>query len=118
MHAELLFWRSLPAHATLPALAAHAGEMVRHAAAAAPLGTIPMLLGRLMALVQFGRCIPRTKQLRSLVAQRSQVRQQHPRTVRIDAGHALPSRPRRASEISVAGGIHPSVGETPLRRSA
>lgn len=118
IHAELLFWRSLPAHSTLPALAAHAVEVVRHAATSAPLGTIPMLLGRLMALVQFGRCIPRTKQLRSLIAQRSQTRQQQPRTVRIDAGHALPSQPRRASEIGVAGGTQPSVGETPLRRSA
>ena len=118
MHAELLFWRSLPNHASLPALASHAAEIVRHAAAAAPLGTIPMLLGRLMALVQFGRCIPRTKQLRSLLAQRSQTRGQQPLTVRIDAGHALPSRPRRASEIGVVRGAQPSVGETPLRRSA
>lgn len=118
MHAELLFWRSLPAQAVIPALASHTAEVVRHAAASAPLGTIPMLLGRLMALVQFGRCIPRTKQLRSLLAQRSHTRPPQPRTVRIDAGHSLPSRPRRASESGVVRGAQPSVGETPLRRSA
>ncbi len=118
MHAELLFWRSLPAHATLPALASHAAEIVRHAAASAPLGTVPMLLGRLMALVQFGRCIPRTKQLRSLLAQRPQPREQQPRTVRIDSGHALPSRPRRVGEPVTSVPSDSSARELPLRRSA
>lgn len=116
MHAELLFWRSLPAHATLPALAAHAAEVVRHAVSSAPFGTLPMLLGRLMALVQFGRCVPRTKQLRSLRAAAAFERQQ--RTVRIDSGHAVTSRPRRGGASHAPATPQPSVVETPLRRSA
>lgn len=117
MHAELLFWRSLPAHATLPALAAHAAEVMRHALATAPLGTLPMLLGRLMALVQFGRCMPRTKELRTLLAEAAGRRQQT-RTLRIDTGHALPSHPRRATAAGVSGAPQPSAEEVPLRRSA
>ncbi len=116
MHAERLFWRALPAYATLPALAAHAAEVVRHGVAAAPFGTLPMLLGRLMALVQFGACLPRANELRELSA--AARNRQQPRTVRIDSGHALPSRPRRAKE-PVAGSVsQPAVGKAPLRRSA
>lgn len=118
MHAELLFWRSLPAHAMLPALAAHAVEVIRHAAATAPMGTLPMLLGRLMALVQFGRCIPRGKQLRSLRAVASIERQKLPQTVRIESGHALQSRPRRLGDSRAPATSAPGVDETPLRRSA
>jgi hypothetical protein len=117
MHAEMLFWRSLPAHAAIPALAAHAGEVLRHVMATAPLGTLPMLLGRLMALVQFGRCLPRTKELRALLATTSRNRPAT-RTLRIDAGHALPSRPRRASDAATSGQPQPAIGDTPLRRSA
>jgi hypothetical protein len=117
MHAELLFWRSLPAHSTLSALAAHAAEVVRHAATTAPLGTLPMLLGRLMALVQFGRCVPRAKELRAIRARRSHSPQE-PRTLRIDSGHAVPSRPRRVGDTVPPVAKHPAVGESPLRRSA
>jgi len=122
MHAERLFWRSLPAHPPIPALVAHAAEVVRHALATAPLGTLPMLLGRLLALVQFGSCLPRARELKRLLvrsARREMVDWEHlPETVRIDAGHALPSRPRRAS--GAGRGIQPELGggDSPLRRSA
>ncbi len=121
MNAERLFWRSLPAHAAVPALAAHAAEVVRHAVATAPLGTLPMLVGRLLALVQFGSCLPRAKELKRLLARAARPEiaagGQVPDTLRIDAGHALPSRPRRAA---AGRGVRPEPGggDSPLRRSA
>jgi hypothetical protein len=121
LHAERLFWRSLVAHSTLPALAAHAVEIVRHAIASAPLGTLPMLLGRLMALVQFGSSLPRAKELRELRAEaatrgRTQSQSQ-PRTLRIDAGHTMPSRPRRAGDAA-ASPTQATGSDGTLRRSA
>lgn len=112
MHAERLFWRSLAAHSTLAALAAHAAEIARHAIVSAPLSTLPMLLGRLMAAVQFGSSLLRAKELRELRAEAARSHTQ-PRTLRIDAGHALPSRPRRAGDASQAPGT-----DSALRRSA
>lgn len=121
LHAERLFWRSLPAHAAVPALAAHAAEVVRHAVATAPLGTVPMLVGRLLALVQFGSCLPRAKELKRLLVEAARPAiadgGQVPATLRIDAGHALPSRPRReAADRGVRP--EPGGGDSPLRRSA
>lgn len=117
MNAERLFWRSLPTHATLPAVVAHAFEIARHAVAVAPLGTLPMLAGRLMALVQFGSCLPRARELKALLRQAAQPKTASdlPGTLRIDAGHALPAGPKgRRWQAEETG---PKV-EPPLRRSA
>lgn len=109
LHAERLFWRSLPASAPLPAVGLHAVEWLRHAVATAPLGILPMLTGRLLALVQFGSCMHRAAQLRGLrhgagaVGRHSADRE---RTIRIDAPHPRPSEPRRQEPPA------------PLRRSA
>jgi hypothetical protein len=90
LHAERLFWRSLACERIVPALVAHAGEVLRHAAATAPIGTFAMLAGRLTALVQFGSCFGRTRQLRSLMreaADREAAGDSSARTYRIDAPH-------------------------------
>jgi hypothetical protein len=93
LRAERLFWRSLACERLAPAMLAHAVEVLRHAAATAPLGTCGMLAGRLAALVQFGSCFGRTRQLRALMRQAA-TRAAHAdptaRTYRIDAPHEVP----------------------------
>jgi hypothetical protein len=107
LHAERLFWRSLAADSIVPALVAHAVEIVRHAAARAPLGTLPMLAGRLAALVQFGSSMPRARLLREAQRQATTAsKDAAPRTLRIDAPHAFPAGPHVVPEA------------TPLKRSA
>jgi len=95
LHAERLFWRSLSCERTVPALLAHGGEVLRHAALTAPLGTFAMLAGRLAALVQFGSCFGRTRQLRALMREaaiREAEGDSSARTYRIDESHEM-SRP-------------------------
>ena len=107
LHAERLFWRSLAADAIVPALVAHAIEIVRHAAARAPLGTLPMLAGRLAAFVQFGSNMSRTRLLRDAQRQAAAANKDPaPRTLRIDAPHAFPAAPHVPAETA------------PLKRSA
>ena len=64
--------------------------MLRHAVATAPVGTLAMLAGRLAALVQFGSCFSRTRQLRGLMREAS-IREMEvdssARTYRIDEPH-------------------------------
>lgn len=115
LRAERLFWRSLAAEPVVGALVAHVAEIARHAVATAPFGTLSMLAGRLTALVQFGSCMRRTRELEALKSKagRQQVSDDDGRTLRIDTGHSLPGRRpgRRAAEV--ADGV-----EQPLRRSA
>jgi hypothetical protein len=95
LHAERLFWRSLSCERAVPALLAHGGEVLRHAAMTAPLGTFAMLAGRLTALVQFGSCFGRTMQLRALTREailREAEGDASARTYRIDESHEM-SRP-------------------------
>jgi len=95
LHAERLFWRSLSCERTVPALLAHGGEVLRHAALTAPVGTFAMLAGRLTALVQFGSCFGRTRQLRALMREaaiREAEGDSSARTFRIDESHEM-SRP-------------------------
>lgn len=102
MQAERLFWRSLPCDRTGPALLAHVGEVMRHAAVTAPLGTIGMLAGRLAALVQFGSCLSRTRQLNDLMRRATDGESDAgtdmtAHTYRIDAPHEAVGRPHIAS---------------------
>lgn len=103
LRAEKLFWRSLAAGPVAPALVAHAGEVLRHAVVAAPLGTVPMLCGRLVGLIQFGGHMARARQLATI---RMQAAQATTTTLRIDDAHdgLAPPRGRQAP--------------APLRRSA
>lgn len=122
LYAERLFWRSLAGEPVMPAMLSHAVEVVRHAVASAPSGTFSMLAGRLTALVQFGSCLARARELNVLQAKagarrRAAAEESCSRTLRIDEGHALPSRPRRAS-VPVPGGSVATGQESPLRRSA
>lgn len=66
LHAERLFWRSVAGQSLLPALVAHLFVVLQHAMVSLPLGTVPMLAGRLIAAVQFGSYGNRYRQLRSL----------------------------------------------------
>ena len=92
LHAERLFWRSL-ARGSLPvALLGHAVEVVRDAVTTAPLGTLPMLAGRIAGLMQFGDAVPRLLRLRAL---RNTTATAVAGTLRIDAAHADPALPRR-----------------------
>ena len=99
LHAERLFWRSLAGQSVVPAAVCHLYEILRHAVTRAPLGTVPMLAGRLVALLQFGAYLPRYMQLRGLVAEaaeRARGEAEHAgRTIRIDDPHAAVGRPRR-----------------------
>lgn len=122
MHAERLFWRSLAGEQPIAALVAHGLEVVRHALAVAPLGTLPMLAGRLACLLQFGSCLGRARELNALQAEagaRRRAADDAGQIVRIDAGHASPTRPRRRG-AAVAGSVSPSDGarDSSLRRSA
>lgn len=68
--AERLFWRSAAGHATSLPLVAHGAEIIRHAVARAPLGTIPALAGRMLAVLQFGSYRSRYGRLKALAAAR------------------------------------------------
>ncbi|MFM1904589.1 MAG: hypothetical protein RLZZ440_2489, partial [Planctomycetota bacterium] len=114
LRSERLFWRALAAEPVAAALAAHLGEIARHSLAVAPFGTLPMLAGRLTALVQFGSCMRRTRELEALKSQagRRPAGADDGRTLRIDRGHSLPGRhARRGVEATEAA-------DQPLRRSA
>ncbi|MFM7207612.1 MAG: hypothetical protein ACKO4T_13200 [Planctomycetaceae bacterium] len=90
--AERLFWRSLACERPAAALVAHAGEVVRHAVATAPLGTLGMLAGRLAALLEFGASFSRTRQLTTLMrlAAERDTDGEALDTVRIDGPHDAP----------------------------
>ena len=110
LYGERLFWRSLAAEPILRSLVLHVFEVLRHALVRAPLGTLPMLAGRLVAVLQFGWYVPRFRELRQLIQTRpAEDGQPAPvdRSLRFEAGHAGGgiSRPRRRSRV-------------PLRRSA
>lgn len=107
LHAERLFWRSIAGQFLPWALVAHGVEVARHAVARAPFGTLPMLAGRLVALMQFGAYLPRYRQLRGLMtATRGQTTADDVRTIRIDGPHGAVPTPKRRPEAA------------PLRRSA
>ena len=113
LHSERLFWRSIAGSSILPALVMHVLEIVRHAVARAPLGTIPMLLGRTVAVLQFGSYVSRYLQLRTVIRQaagrvRGETTVEEQQTIRIDGPHAGVGRPRQRKNRESA----------PLRKSA
>lgn len=108
LHAERLFWRSIAGRPLAIALVMHLVEILRHAIARAPLGTVQMLVGRIVAVMQFGTYLPRYRQLRSLMraaAQRQESSEMQ--TIRIDGPHRAASRPKSRPQEPA-----------PLRRSA
>lgn len=90
--AERLFWRSLSCDRLVPSLIAHAGEVMRHAAVTAPVGTLSMLAGRMVGLLELGASVPRRRQLAAL-RRRGAGGDEATRTVRIDAAHDGVARP-------------------------
>ena len=100
LHAERLFWRSVAGSSFVSALVMHVVEIVRHAVVRAPLGTLPMLVGRMVAVLQFGSYVSRYLQLRNVIrhaAESGRVQQgdEGRQTIRIDAPHAGVGRPRQ-----------------------
>ena len=136
LHGERLFWRSLAGRALLPALVLHAIELVRHSVTQAPLSTVPMLLGRLLGVLQVGSYFSRYRELKGLLGETTTATAatlgtatettlgtttdpapdvdgehgEHGGTIRIDAGHDALEGPRRR-------GTTPAATE-PLRKSA
>ena len=113
LQAERLFWRSMAGASFLPAVVMHVVEIVRHAVARAPLGTLPMLVGRMVAVLQFGSYVSRYLQLRTVIKQaaesgRMQQGDEDRQTIRIDTPHAGVARPRQRGAREAA----------PLRKSA
>jgi hypothetical protein len=113
LHAERLFWRSMAGSSFLSALVMHAVEIVRHSVARAPLGTLPMLMGRAVAVLQFGSYVSRYLQLRQVIKQAAGSTSdrrgvEDRQTIRIDSPHAGVGRPRQRVERESA----------PLRKSA
>lgn len=113
LHAERLFWRSVAGSSFLAALVMHGVEIVRHAFARAPLGTLPMLVGRAVALLQFGSYVSRYLQLRHVIKQAAGSGHTphgvgERQTIRIDGPHAGAGRPRQRGTQESA----------PLRKSA
>lgn len=102
LQAERLFWRSLARGGIAAALAAHAMEVVRDVVATAPLGTVPMLAGRAVGLMQFGDAATRYAHLRT-----ARETAEGAATLRIDAPHANVAPPNRVPAEA-----------RPLRRSA
>lgn len=107
LHAERLFWRSLVGQSLPLAVVAHGLEVIRHAVSRAPFGTLPMLAGRLVGLMQFGAYLPRARQLRALMRAGTDVAATDDApTIRIDGPHGALPRPKQRDEV------------VPLRRSA
>jgi len=107
VRAERVFWRSLAERPLLASLLLHGWEVVRSALATAPLGTLPMLLGRAVALLQFGSYFAHARHMRAVRAAREDDGAVEPTTVRIDQPHASLRKPRGHGR-----------GEPPLRKSA
>jgi len=95
LRAERLFWRSLSCERLVPAVIAHAGEVMRHAAMTAPFGTLGTLAGRLAGLLEIGSSFTRNRQLAALRRQASGVNAADSleRTYRIDSPHDAITRP-------------------------
>jgi len=112
LHAERLFWRSVAGSSFVSSLVLHVVEIVRHAFARAPLGTVPMLVGRMVAFLQFGDSMARYRQLRSVMAtageRAASQTSEEQQTIRIDGPHAGVARPRQRKSRESA----------PLRKSA
>lgn len=118
LHAERLFWRSLVGESLVSALPLHVCEVMRHALARAPLGTVPALAGRLVGLLQFGAYRERYRQLQDLVAATEGSEE---RTIRIDGPHGSLSRPKVADgrgRTATADMERAHEPASPLRRSA
>ena len=113
LYGERLFWRSIAAEPLPQSLFLHVVEVLRHALVRAPLGTLPVLAGRLVALLQFGMYIPRFRELSALMQgpttggnhTSNQPVSGPARLLRYDEGHARTGRPHRRRKL-------------PLKRSA
>lgn len=95
LHGERLFWRSLAVEPLFMALLLHTLEIIRHALARAPFGTLPVLAGRLVGILQFGAYVPRYLQLRGLLRSRTTADSEDAHVIRYDEAQERVSRPKR-----------------------
>lgn len=107
LNAERVFWRSLSARSLLPSLVLHVWEVLRSAVVAGPLGTVPTLLGRAVALLQFGHYVAHAHRMRGIRTAMTVEVDDAPTTVRIDEPHASVAPPHRRRR-----------GESQFRKSA
>lgn len=107
LYAERTFWRSLGQRPLFTSLLRHGWEVVRSCVSHAPLGTVPMLLGRALALLQFGGYVSRAHHLRRLQREAASGGDGETAIVRIDTAHAAVRPPRQRRS-----------GTPPLRKSA
>lgn len=108
LHAERLFWRSAAGRPKLVPLASHLVEVVRHAVARAPFGTLPALAGRAAAMLQIGSYFARYRRLKAITAARGNAEpgdDAADNILRFDERHAAVPGPSRQPQ-------------QPLRRSA
>lgn len=106
LHAERFFWRSIAGRPLVQAILLHLLVVARQAVLTLPLGTLPMLMGRLVAALQFGSYGGRYRQLRSLMAARDMADAEETATLRLDPEEPSLPRPRHLD------------GRRSLRRSA
>ena len=127
LHGERLFWRSLAGRSFLPSFLLHVIEVIRHTVVSAPLGTVPMLLGRFVGACQLVSHARRRRQLAGYLATDlatdmgidttteaaadaaadAAPADSEGTTIRIDEGQEILSGPRRRPR-----------GAEPLRKSA
>jgi hypothetical protein len=107
LQAERVFWRSLAQRPLLTSVVCHAWEVVRSALAAAPLGIAPMVVGRLVGLMQFGGYFAHARRVQAVRAAATTGVADGPATVRIDGPHVSRQVPHVRRR-----------GEPPLRKSA
>ena len=113
LHGERLFWRSIAADSLPQSLLFHVVEILRHAIVRAPLGTLPVLAGRLVALLQFGLYVSRFRELSALM-----------RGQTTGVTHAITPNAGSTARLLRYDQSHTRVGRTyrrrklPLKRSA
>lgn len=99
LHGERLFWRSLAGRSFLPSFLLHVIEVVRHGIVSAPLGTVPMLLGRLIGACQFVSHARHRRELTGYLtadlATEAATAGSEGTTIRIDDGQEVLTGPRR-----------------------
>jgi hypothetical protein len=120
--AERLFWRSLVGRSVVAAVVLHAIEVVRHAVTELPLGTVPMLLGRVVGFFQFGGHFARAVQLRRIARQVAEGRTVVANPAAVEADHTAMDEGLESPTIRIdaahAGAGRPRGGRVPLRKSA
>ena len=103
LHGERLFWRSLAGRSFLASFLLHVIEVIRHTVVSAPLGTVPMLLGRFVGACQLVSHARRRRELAGYLTAdaatdtvpEAATAGTEGTTIRIDEGQEVLAGPRR-----------------------